>query len=501
MCCFLFVVCTAFGVGALEECSHNNTVAFKKTEPTCVTVGYTEGVYCIDCSSFISGHEELPCIEHNRELREGVEATCTESGYTDGVYCSMCESFISGHEVIPASHKQEILPEIPETCTKDGYTEGIYCTLCNEVLSGREVIPAAHKEVYIPEQPATCTGNGYTAGLYCTVCNEYLWGHVEIPFVDHAFTEKIIDSKHLVQQATYDSPAIYRYDCIACSAVSPDLTFTYGEKLPLGATGVIRAVQNTSAIKLDWQAVPGAAGYRIYYYTAATGWRAVRDVVGTTTTFTDLPGGTAYRLAVRAFAYNNSGVVLSHDYATVETATKTLAPEKIASQQNTSAIRLLWTPVKNASGYRIYYKDGGSWKVCVSSTGATSHTFTGLPSGKAYQFAVRPYMVISSGVVMGDYSTYIASTTCSAPKTVVTSPAPKHISLAFAAVNGADYYQLYYKINNGSYELYRVYTAPQKLMFSGLTSSAKITFAVRPVKKLNGGYLYGAYSPVTITVR
>lgn len=496
----LFVACTAFGVNAVEECSHGNTVDFKKTEPTCVTVGYTEGVYCIDCSSFVSGHEEIPFIDHLREFHEGVEATCTESGYTDGFYCSMCDKFVSGHEVIPAGHRTGLMPPKAATCTVPGYTEGVYCTVCNEILSGREVIPAAHKEVYVPEQPATCTGNGYTEGLYCTVCNEYLWGHAEIPFTDHIFTEKIIDSKHLVQQATHYSPAIYRYDCATCSAVSSTLTFTHGERLPLGATGAIKAIQNTSAIKIDWQTVPGAEGYRIYYYNGRA-WQAVRDVNGTTTTFTGLHSGTVYRLAVRAFAYDNGRLVLSHDYTTVDTATQTAAPERIVSQQNNSAIRLLWTPVRNASGYRVYYKDGNSWKICVNTTVATSHTFTRLPSGKAYQFAVRPYMVLSSGVVMGDYSTFIASTTCAAPKTAVASPAPRHVSFAWGAVNGADYYQLYYKINDGGYALYRVYTAPQKLMFSGLTSSAKITFAVRPVKKLNGGYLYGSYYPVSVTVR
>lgn len=500
MCCFLFVACTAFGAGALEECGHNNTVDFKRSEPTCVTVGYTEGLYCIDCSSFVSGHEEIPFIDHLQELHEGVDATCTESGYTDGVYCSMCKNWISGHEVIPAGHKEAVLPKVPETCTTDGCTEGVYCTVCGEILSGVERIPAAHKEVYVPEEPATCTGNGYTAGLYCTVCNEYFWGHAEIPFTEHIFSEKIIDERHLVRPATYESPAVYRYDCATCSAISPTLTFTDGERLPIGATRAIKVVQNAVAIKLDWASVPGASGYRIYHYVNGKGWRAVRDVNGTTTTFTGLVSGTVYKLAVRAFVYDSGRIILSHDYTTIETATKTLAPQKIASQQNTSAIRLMWTPVKNASGYRIYYKSGSSWKICVSSTVSTSHTFTKLPAGQSYQFAVRPYMMVSAGLIMGDYSTFVASTVPAVPKVAASSPAPKHISLAWAAVK-TDYYQLYYKVNNGGYKLYKVYTAPQKLMFSNLTSSAKFTFVVRAVKKTSSGYIYGAYTPVSVTVR
>jgi len=102
--------------------------------------------------------------------------------------------------------------------------------------------------------------------------------------------------------------------------------------------------------------------------------------------------------------------------------------------------------------------------------------------------------------IFGEYSTYVASTVPAAPKAAVTSPAPKHVSISWSAVS-ADGYQLYYRINNGAYKLYRAYTSPQKLMFSGLASGAKLTFAVRSVKRTSGGYLYSSYTPVSITVR
>ena len=494
--------CGAFVSGHIETGKKHAEIPFKRIEPTCCSIGYTEGVYCHLCETFLSGHEEIPFAEHQGEERSGEEPSCDKVGYTDGVYCTVCESWISGHEEIPASHKEVYVPKVPETCTVNGYTEGIYCTECEEYVSGREVIPASHKEVYVPEEPATCTGNGYTAGRYCTVCNEFFWGHVEIPFIDHDFTEKIIDERHLVRPATVESPAVYRYDCATCTAISPTLTFTDGERLPIAATSVLRAAQNTTAIRLTWAAVPGAVGYRVYSYIPKQGWKALIDVNDTTTTFTGLTSGTVYIFAVRAFTVDSGKVILSHDYTTIETATKTLAPSRIATNQNTSAIRLMWTPVRNATGYRIYFrtKAGEAWRVCVKSTVETSHTFTNLPAGKTYQFAVRPYMIMTAGFIFGEYSTYVASTVPAAPKAAVTSPAPKHVSLSWSAVS-ADGYQLYYRINNGAYKLYRVYTSPQKLMFSGLASGAKLTFAVRSVKRTSGGYLYSSYTPVSITVR
>ena len=54
-----------------STCPHN-PIDFRAVEPTCVSVGYTAGVYCDLCDSFISGHEEIPFAEHKEEYREAV---------------------------------------------------------------------------------------------------------------------------------------------------------------------------------------------------------------------------------------------------------------------------------------------------------------------------------------------------------------------------------------------------------------------------------------------
>ena len=493
--------CEKYISGHEELPAAHKEVPFRYVEPTCVSVGYTEGVYCSACETFISGHEGLPFAEHSGEYREGCAPTCTEAGYTDGVICTVCNQWLSGHEPIPAAHKEAILPREPETCTEDGYTEGVYCTVCERLLSGREVIPAGHHEVFVEEEPATCTGNGYTSGMYCTVCNVYTSGHVEIPFTNHSFTEKIIDTAHLVSNATAETPAVYRYDCATCSAISPNMTYFYGSRLPVGATAQVKAAQSSSAVRLQWMPVAGADGYRIYH-KSAKGWKALRDVREATVTFTGLNSGTVFTFAVRAF-HSDSGVIsLSHDYTTITTATKNEAPARIAAKQNQSAIKIAWTAVKRASGYRIYYRTATSgWKVCVNSTTATSHTFTGLPAGKTYQFAVRPYILAGWGLILGDYRTFITGTLPAAPKTTATSPAPKHAAVSWSAVSGADGYQLFYRVNNGSVKFYKAYTSPQSLMFPSLTSGSKIAFAVRAVKKTEGGYIYGPYKAVAIQIR
>lgn len=493
--------CDTFISGHIVTDYAHNEVAFREVLPTCVTVGFTEGVYCNLCDTFLSGHEEIPVIPHTGVEVPAVEPTCTEIGYTKGTFCTMCEEYLSGHVERPVSHKEKLVAKQPETCTQDGYTSGIYCVLCDTYLSGHEVIPASHKEVYVEQVPATCTGNGYTAGLFCTVCNEYFWGHVKIPFTDHDFTEKIVDERHLVRAATVESPAVYRYDCRTCSAMSPTLTFTYGSRIPIGSTKKINAAQNTSAIKLTWSPVSGADGYRVFNYnTAEKKWQATKDVIGTTYTYKNLKSGTVYKFAVRAFTVENGKKIFSHDYTTMETATMAPATAKIVAKQTNSAIKLTWAAAKGATGYRIYYKSGNKWKVCVKSTVDTSHTFTNLPAGKTYQFAVRSYTIMDAGLVLGQYNTYTAATVPKSVTVTAVSQAPRYISVSWNAVN-TDAYQLFYKTNGGSYKLYKTYTSAQKIMFSGLKSGAKFTFAVRTVKKTSAGNLYGAITPVSVTVR
>lgn len=493
--------CEMFISGHIETDFAHNEIPYREILPTCVTTGYTEGVYCNLCETFLWGHEEVPVVPHTEIETDAVEPTCTAVGYTKGVFCTVCETYTSGHEERPFSHKEKLMPKQPETCTQNGYTAGIYCVLCETYLSGHEEIPASHKEVYVGEQPATCTGNGYTAGLYCTVCNEYFWGHVEIPFTDHDFSEKIVDERHLVHKATVESPAVYRYDCRTCSAMSPTLTFTDGERLPIGAISSIKAVQTTSAIKLTWSPVSGANGYRVYYYNPTEKkWKAVKDVIGTTVTFTNLKSGTVYKFAVKAFTVDGGKKLLAYDYTTTETATMAPATSKIVSKQTSSAIKLTWAAAKGATGYRIYYKSGNKWVACVKSTVDTSHTFTNLPAGKTYQFAIRSYTIMDAGLVLGEYNTYVAATVPKGVTVTAVSQAPKYVSVSWNAVS-TDGYQLFYKTNNGSYKLYKVYTSAQKLMFSGLKSGTKYTFVVRTVKKTSAGYLYGEYTPVSVTVR
>ncbi|MGM9524092.1 MAG: hypothetical protein ACI3VU_06740, partial [Faecousia sp.] len=63
------------------DCEHANTEERAEVAATCTEVGYTAGVFCTDCQTYISGHETIEALDHAWD--EGVEtlaATCTAAG-------------------------------------------------------------------------------------------------------------------------------------------------------------------------------------------------------------------------------------------------------------------------------------------------------------------------------------------------------------------------------------------------------------------------------------
>ena len=46
-------------------CTHKNTLIIDAIDATCTNAGYTKGVYCNNCNSYVSGHEEIPRLNEH----------------------------------------------------------------------------------------------------------------------------------------------------------------------------------------------------------------------------------------------------------------------------------------------------------------------------------------------------------------------------------------------------------------------------------------------------
>ena len=547
--------CTADGTktAKCERCDETDTVTDEGTKgshdwnewaiislPTC-TVGGLEGRSCKNCAA--SENRSVAATNHaNAYFSDAVSGSCTEIGYTFGLYCPDCDFWIYGHEVVPApGHSfKNYISDNNATCTSDGTktaecercdktdtvadngsklshnwsewevenyptctVEGVKvrnCILCAESET-QQIEPTNHPDAYYVEgEAATCTTNGYTGGMYCYVCETWVSGHAVTEKLPHKFTKEVVDEAHLVSAATVIDFAVYGYECEDCGEISDTVTFTHGERLPLGKTSKITAIQDASTIKLTWTAVEYAVGYKVYQ-KVGNSWKALGNVTSATARIRNLSAGTKYSFAVKAATRIDGNVVWSKDYTTISTATQVALPTTVKTKQTASAIQLIWNSCSGATGYRIYAVEGTEMTYLGQVKG-TSATLRNLKAGTKYTYAIRPYLTLDDGsVVWSAYKTYTAATTPANPATTVTSASKGKITVKWKAVSGAEAYQLYYKTGNGSYKLYKNYTGANTVNFSNLKSGTAYTFAVRAAIKTSGGWIYGSYTPVNVTVK
>ena len=146
----------------------------------------------------------------------------------------------------------------------------------------------------------------------------------------------------------------------------------------------ITSTQDTKTIKLSWDKVEGATGYRVYLKVSGS-WKKLGDVAKTTATLKNLKAGTKYTYAVRAYVKTANGVGWAQNYTTHQAATTSPAPAKIASAYNDTAIKLSWSKVSGATGYAVYYKNPKEgWKLQKDTKTATTITFSKLKPYTSY---------------------------------------------------------------------------------------------------------------------
>ncbi len=89
-------------------------------------------------------------------------------------------------------------------------------------------------------------------------------------------------------------------------------------------TSKITATPAKTTVKLSWNKVSGADGYRVYVYNSKTKKYSIveKNVTGTSYTVKGLKAGTSYKFAVKAYDTVSEKTVWSNQYTTVKVTTK-----------------------------------------------------------------------------------------------------------------------------------------------------------------------------------
>ena len=162
------------------------------------------------------------------------------------------------------------------------------------------------------------------------------------------------------------------------------------------------------AVKINWEKVNGAAGYRVYAYNAKTKkWSTAATVSASTLSFkqTGLKSGTTYKYKVKAYAKQDGKTYWGEASDTMTTTTKPAQPAIKSTSASTSAVRLNWNAVSGANGYRVVKYDANAKKwVSVGTIKTTSFKESKLKGKTSYKYKVKAYRKVGGATYWSDYS-------------------------------------------------------------------------------------------------
>lgn len=129
----------------------------------------------------------------------------------------------------------------------------------------------------------------------------------------------------------------------------------------------------------------------------------------------------------------------------VPSAAPAAAPENVGVEPGNAKVRITWSPVAGAEGYRIYQGVNGVWiSTPVGRTAATSHTSHGLANGTMYSFTVAAYTKAGNGPL-----SLAVSAMPLAPPDAVTATASDHrVTLTWQPAAGATTYTIDRRVGN-----------------------------------------------------
>ena len=143
----------------------------------------------------------------------------------------------------------------------------------------------------------------------------------------------------------------------------------------------------TGGIKISWNKVDGAYGYRLYYKPASGGWKRFKDTTATSFTDSGVVPNKTETYTIRCIDKNGNTVSGFNSKGWSQKYTP-VAPT-ISKLENTSGgIKLTWNKIAGVYGYRLYHKTSSGWKRFKDTT-ATTYTDTAVKSGRTETYTIR----------------------------------------------------------------------------------------------------------------
>ena len=214
------------------------------------------------------------------------------------------------------------------------------------------------------------------------------------------------------------------------------------------STPQITSLKNTTGgVKLQWNKVNGAYGYRLYYRPASGGWKRFKDTTATSFTDSSVVPNKTETYTIRCLdkdgntisGFNSNG--WSIKYVPV-------APTISKLENTSSGIKLTWNKIAGVYGYRIYQKTYTGWKR-IKDTTATSFTDSAVSANQTKTYTIR--CIDKNGKTVSGFNSkgWSKKYTESTPSISKLENTSGGIKLSWNKVTGAYGYRLYRKTSSG----------------------------------------------------
>ena len=263
-------------------------------------------------------------------------------------------------------------------------------------------------------------------------------------------------------------------------------------------------------LKVSWDSVNDADGYRIYYAASAKGtFKYLDQLNGASTTsyyHKGLTTGKTYYYKVRAYQKVNGKYVFGEysDVISAKPLPKTVNVTKAESFGCNT--KLTWDKVNGANGYRLYYYTPENSKyqyiTQITSGSTTSYIHSNLKAGQTYCYKIRAYRTVNGEKVFGGYSAVkkVTPSLTGMKLTKAQTWGYNQVKITWEPVTGAQGYRIYYASSrNGSYKyVTQVSGSNNSYIHKKLTTGKTYYYKVRAYQKFNGKYIFGEYaSPIS----
>lgn len=146
------------------------------------------------------------------------------------------------------------------------------------------------------------------------------------------------------------------------------------------------AVGDENGITFTWNAVPGAARYRVYRRTAGSDWEIVGRPYENKFVDTKVKKGFPYLYTARAL--DSKGNTVSDFNSPIKAYIITDVPKITDASIGNKGLTLTWGKIRGAEQYRIFKKVGSSWKT-VGYSDTNSFTYASPDKNVETAYTVR----------------------------------------------------------------------------------------------------------------